>query len=126
MLTLHGFLVLATEKQKQLAGRFERNPGTMTLPHPKKSRGKAYPSEDAISLNEVSMSSSSTLSTSSLMKSRHLSSSMLNMSEGGELVLNLAMIILHARPLFCSPLVLSLETSHLQLHLHIYRYRVIT
>jgi hypothetical protein len=74
-------ITIATEKQKQATKRLERNLGTMTLPHPKKSRGKSTPSSDTISLIEVSVNSNS-LSTGNLASSK-LSNSMLNISDGG-------------------------------------------
>ncbi|XP_031560560.1 IQ motif and SEC7 domain-containing protein 1-like isoform X1 [Actinia tenebrosa] len=72
---------IATEKQKQAAKRMERNLGNMTLPHPKKSRGKTKPSCDAISLLDVSVNANS-LSTGDLASTKQLSSSLLNISDG--------------------------------------------
>ncbi|XP_048584338.1 IQ motif and SEC7 domain-containing protein 1 isoform X2 [Nematostella vectensis] len=71
---------IATEKQRYMAGgKFIRTPGTMTLPHPKKSRGTSQPNPDAISLLEGTFTNS--LGTDSLVNSKHLSNSMLNISD---------------------------------------------
>ena len=76
------FIYIATEKQKHLGTRFNRSGMDLTrasLTLPKKMK---KPSPDTISLID-SASSMESLSTAGLLGSKQLSSSLLNINEGG-------------------------------------------